>query len=369
MLIQRKCVRREGIDLSTGELIYQITTGSLEGSYDSRISIRIDNKEWQVKQLTTAMLFKHIDNFKSFKVPELIESGWFVYIEASVHKAILGHNIFGGPKEFQYAVCWLVDKVKKLLNVNLPCFKEWEVRRVDVAEVFELSSFEACQEWFNIMSNTNFPRRKVYRFADSGLYAQGSSTTVKFYHKGVEFVRHDKNRLKKIMCEKVLNMLIEKANCIIRTEVEIKSRKLEYDFGHIPKVSEINDDYLKRIYDIEVKKLLKEGDKSMKTVRRTKAVEMRLFKVYDERTAGSLFGFWLRLCSVGEKSVKDTMKKTSYYKYRKLLIDAGVSWTGTDIIKTVELVPEDFSPISSDKRKLDIPLENAINSLVFKKAI
>lgn len=368
VMIHKKCLRKECIDLSTGELIYQITTGSLEGSFDARISIRVDNKEWKIKEKPARTIIVHAGDLKALKVPELVETQWFVYVEASVHKAMLGHNIYGGPTDIRHAIAWLIKKVEELLEVDLPFYGDWEVKRVDVAEVFELSSFKACQEWFSMMTNTSFPRRQVYRFGDCGLYAQGSSTTVKFYHKGVEFVKHDRKRLKRFLKESVLSELIEKANCIIRTEVEIWPKKFEYDFGHSPKVSELNDKYFKDIYDKEVKKLLKEGDKSMKIVRRTKAVEMRLFKTYDERLAGILFGMWLRLSSVGEKAVKETVSKRTFYRNRKLLIEAGVSWNGTDIVKTIELVPEDFSPVSTDKRRIDVSTEEAKQHL-FKKAI
>lgn len=363
-LIHKKCVRREGIDLSTGELIYQITTGSLEGSYDARISIRVDNKEWQVTEKPTEMIIKHLGDIKSLKVPELIETEWFVYVEASVHKAMLGHNIYGGPTDIQESIDWLVNKVSELLEVDLPVYTDWQIRRVDIAEVFELESYEACKEWFSILTNTSFPRRQVYRFGDTGLYAKGSSTTVKFYHKGVEFLKHDRCRLKKLLSSSALCNLMEKADCIIRAEVEVKAKKLEYDFGYLPKVNELKDEYFKQLYDTEVKKLLKEGDESMKTVRRTKAVEMRLNKIYEERLAGILFGMWLRLSSVGEKAVKGSMSKATYYRNVKLLREAGVSWTGTDIIKTIELVPEDFSPISTDIRKLEISLEEAKKQLL-----
>ncbi|OPY59648.1 MAG: Phage replication protein CRI [Pelotomaculum sp. PtaU1.Bin035] len=349
-------------------IMYQVTTGSLEGSFDARISIRVDNKEWQVTNKPVEMILRRAGNLKELKMPEMVETEWFIYVEASVHKAMLGHNVYGGPIDIQASIKWLVEKLEEILEVDLPIYQDWEVRRVDVAEVFELDSFEACQEWFAILTNTSFPRRQIYRFGQTGLYAQGKTTTVKFYHKGPELVKHDKSRLKKFLKYDIIFNLIEKANKIIRTEVEIKALKLKNDFGYLPKVKELKDEYLKSVYDCEVKKLIKEGNESMKVVRRTKAVHIRLYKVYNERLAKILYGFWSELCSVGESTVKSLTPKKTYYRNRKLLMDAGISWIGTDNIRTLEFVPEDFSPVSTDKRKLDMSLEDAKKEL-FKKAI
>jgi len=354
--IKKQCILRESIDLRTGQILYQITTGSLRGSYDSRISIKVDNKEWKQNVSTCGR--------QIIRSPVLVETKPFIYIECSVHKAMLGHNIYGGPTDFKYAIKWLIEELEKQLEVILPYYADWEVKRVDVAEVYELPSFESCQEWFYIVNNSSFPRRQVYRFGKTGLYVQGSTTTLKFYHKGPEFVKHDKKRVKWLLTEVKLFELIAKADCIIRVEVEIKTRKLEYELGSLPKVKDIDDNQMMEIYDKEVKKLLKEGADSMKIVRRTKAVETRLFTVYDSNLAGTLFGTWLRFTSVGEDSVKKMMPKRTFYRHKKLLQEAGVSWTGTDIVKTVELVPADFSPVRTDKRRLDISVEEAKQHLL-----
>ena len=40
------CRIYEGVDIFTGELLYRFTSGDLEGSYDYRIRIKVDNTEW-----------------------------------------------------------------------------------------------------------------------------------------------------------------------------------------------------------------------------------------------------------------------------------------------------------------------------------
>ena len=45
--IERACVLRSAVQVSTGEVLYSLTTGSLEGSFDSRVSVRVEREEWQ----------------------------------------------------------------------------------------------------------------------------------------------------------------------------------------------------------------------------------------------------------------------------------------------------------------------------------
>ena len=63
--------------------------------------------------------------------------------------------------------------------------------------------------------------------------------------------------------EKRIKALQRLADNRLRAEVQINAEKLAYDFGHFPLVSEITDDYLKKVHDDEVFKLLREGKTEM----------------------------------------------------------------------------------------------------------
>ena len=366
---------REGVDLklsqrisiATGEVDYQITTGKLSGSYDSRISVRLDDTEVQVVKtghdIVSSLL--RCGTTKYLNVPQRVSCEPYIYIEASVHKCMLGHNVYGGPEVFLDCVKWLVELVQAILGVELPLYEEWEVHRVDVAEVYRLQSFEACEEWFRGMKNCRFPRREkgISTYGSHGLFIAGETTAIKFYHKGPEFQIHDKARLKKFLDEEPLMDIISVANEIIRCEVEVRKRKLKYDFGgRVPLVGEVTDDYLNGVYDAEVRKLLREGKAGSqnKTVRRAQAVEKRLFTMYDDRLAGLLLGTWYKLSARGEEATRKNMNYETLRRHKRKLEDAGVAWTGTDVVvKMFELVPQDFAPVRTDPRRLVIPMEEA----------
>jgi II/X family phage/plasmid replication protein len=347
--IENQCFLRQGIDLKTGEIAYSITNGQLEGSYDHRIGIQIRRYEWKREKENT------------FKVP----CDPYIRLEGSIHKAMMGHNIYGGTGEFINSCRWFLDLVSGLLNVILKPWYHWKVYRIDTAEVFQMWSYEHCYQWFAEMNRLTFPRRGLPNvYGNHGIYFPGTTTTCKFYHKIIEFKKHDKTRLKKHMS---INKIVELENIaekIIRCEVEIKRKKLIYDFGDLPYIGQITDKYINNIYDMEVSRIMQEGKSNLIQVREAKSVERRLFDVYKPRKAALLLGTWYRLSATNEKEVKENMPKRTFLRHKSELKKAGVAWVGTDILlRNYSIVPEDFAPIRKDIRrcvKVDPIIENLL---------
>jgi hypothetical protein len=140
----------------------------------------------------------------------------------------------------------------------------------------------------------------------------------------------------------------------MRAEVQIKARKLDDDFGHKPTVLEVTEDYLKPVHDREMARLIREGRSEMKTVRKQKDVLDRLHQLHDKRLAGLLFGTWFQLSTLGEKVTRDHTKDRTFYRHRKQLQDAGVSWIGSNIVvlDNIASLPQDFAPLRTDPRRL-----------------
>lgn len=361
--IQNQCFLRTGLEMASGEVRYEIFTGELLGSWDARISV--------------------IPKFEDYIVnrsgrPELCPCDPYVVVEASVHKVFNGHNVYGGPTDFQKVCSDFIVLLEVQLAIELPPARCWTVHRVDVALVYRLSKI-ACKEFFDGMQLISFPRRKKgsakYAMA---VYFAGKTTTVKFYHKGSEFAVHERSRLRNFFTnlfshlhgvddtknrsrvERKINALQRLADNRLRVEVEIHSDKFQYDFEKNPRVDEVTDAYLEQVYDKEVEKLLREGKQGMDTVRETRAVMRRLQNIYGFASGNRLYGFWSSLCTLGDEVTREQFPKTVFYRNRKQLEDAGVSWRGTDVVVVAndKLIPSDFSPIRSDKRLCYLPARN-----------
>ena len=82
----------------------------------------------------------------------------------------------------------------------------------------------------------------------------------------------------------------------------------------------------------------------MQTVRTTTEVNARLSSKYSPMRAASLMGTWFKLTTLGESATKRTMSTATYYRHMSELKAAGISWTGTDVIRIQSLAfPADFS--------------------------
>lgn len=361
--IEAQCILKSGQHLGTGEVLYELFAGELLGSWDARISVVPKYKEWITGK-----------NGR----PDLVDCEPYLMLEGSVHKIFLGHNIYGGPTDFQKACSDFVALVEKLLDTDLPPANLWTVHRVDVAHVYRLP-MPAIKEFFEGMRLMSFPRRKkgMMQFP-MGFYASGKTTTIKFYHKGSEFKVHDRSRLRNFFqilfahlhgkndldnwkrVERKMAALQRLADRRLRVEVEIHADKFQYDFEKNPLVSEVTDAYLEALFDKEIEKILREGKQGMDSVRDSNSVAGRLTFMYGSLAGMRLHGFWMQLSGDGVEKTRERYTKSVFYRNRKLLEDAGVSWRGTDVVVVANdgILPVDFSPVRTDKRLCFLPARN-----------
>jgi II/X family phage/plasmid replication protein len=165
--------------------------------------------------------------------------------------------------------------------------------------------------------------------------------------------------------EFLVHELQERANRILRLETSIKARKLAEDHGgEKPTVAQLTQEYLERVHDREITRLLKEAQTDMKTVRTHLEVSRRLSSMYSPELAGLLLGTWFKLSALGEKEVKRSMSKPTFYRQKKQLMDAGCSWNSTDVVLMEHsLIPRGFSPVRRDPRRLVEESSKVVESL------
>jgi len=378
--LERLSIMKQGIDLFSGEELWNITTGELDGSYDSRISFRV-------------MREKHVCDRNG--TPQLQPCDPFLKVEASWPKVFHGQNVYGTIDHFQDSAEMFIEVISRLFGLDddeLPYAKHWEVHRVDWAEMFDLHP-SAIADFFRCFSACKFPRRKLTKYGDHAIHAPGSTTTVRLYHKGPEFKEHDQARIKQSFLayfrekfdatplDSIYTMVNKKAKALqhladrrLRCEVQINGRKLQDDFADqllaegkdrkYPKVSEITDEYLTNIYTREMQKLLKEGKTEMDTVRNHDSVRGRLVSIYGKRSTQSLLAFWMNMSGLGEDIAKGMYSESQYYSNRKKLMDAGVSWMNSNIyiLPPQSLLPVDFQPLRTSSRICQFPIRH--NSLL-----
>lgn len=340
--VELLCERRFCVELATGEVLWEFTKGDLDGSYDHRLQLRVKREEWLV--------------LPGQRVPQCVPCQPYIELEGSLHKAILGHNIAGGPCDLAPAVRWVVDQLAAAAGVELPDGQRWRLRRVDWAECYDLGSFEAVQEFIGYFRNATFARRKVSWYAQDSLSIPGTTSTVKMYHKGPEFQRHDRPRLRRVDGMDV-DALQKLANNVLRCEVEIHARTLDDEYSiapgpavGLPQIVQ----WIQSLHDRDMARVLREGASAVQIVRTAAAVRRRLYETYSARRAAALWGTWLELSAMGEGSARERLPRTTFYRHRQELEAAGCSWHGGDVKleQRVRLVPADFTPQRHDPRRL-----------------
>lgn len=360
---------RQGIDNGTGQLEYCFVSGSLLGSWETSVAVNVKRQRWRAVNAPRSAVERPDRKGRVSAVVE--DCPPYVTIEGSVHKAIMGHNVYGGPLDPLAASRWFVADVARRLGLALPDADEWEYARIDWTRLFDLGSFEACEQYIHGLRLAEYPRRKPRPFGDESIMWPGTMTSPKIYHKGPEFGVHDFTRLSRFSREAAqfqvrpvpstdgnLSILEEVkaavpfdvaviqglANRYLRFEVTVKAKKLKAEFGGKPSIVQVTREWLETLHDVETARILSEGKAGMETARKHHEVNARLHEVYDGSLANTLFGTWMQLAAMGEKQVKKHVPRTTFYRQVAQLREAGVTWDAADVyIRENSAIPAGFS--------------------------
>lgn len=306
-----------------GQVFYEIINDHLDGSYDSRLSVRVDCGA------------KY--NFSSL--------GYCIEIEGSYHKIVLGYNSHNGYCDLEFIVQNLIQMVEIDYNISLPSIDKWYLQRCDIAICYDLENQENVKSYINSLSRCSYPRRNVKFFYDESLYLSGTTTTLKIYNKLLEFKKHD---LKKFFNTNFNILGYQKEiSGFIRFECEIKKRKLKELFNnkkHI-NVIDINYDILKNVWSEEFMKLLKFINNDLDIVRGREEVKKRLYNIYKPSKANLLYNFYCAIQLNGLKETQDSCSSSTYYRNIKALKEAKVDFSQSYKIEKKELFI--FNPFES----------------------
>jgi II/X family phage/plasmid replication protein len=336
---------RRAVDNSSGVVMYEFVSGRLEGSYDHRISCVVRREK-----------FVSVTGPDGRKQTVVEECRPYLEIEGSIHKALCGHNVYGGPLDIRQSIIRMVINIGKALDVWLPYGADWEVRRIDWSEVYDLGG-DVVQAYLWSMRQANYPRRKIRPFGNETVMFPGRTTAVKFYHKGPEFKAHDYKRLLKandLPSLDWLHDLAARAERYLRVEVAIKAPVLDEAYNGAPTVAKLSAEWVADVWEREVVKVLREGRSDERVVRTAEEVRGRLYALYGSRLAGALYATWFQLSSLGEEKARAGMNRATFYRHREQLVAAGCSWRGTNavLLDAPTVIPADFVPNRMDRRRV-----------------
>lgn len=303
--IKAKSIIKSSVNNNTKELIYEITNDHLQGSYDSRLSVKTDSG------------IKY-----SFS-----EKGYYIEIEGSYHKIIMGYNSHNGYYDIRFVVENLIRIVEMDFNLKLPNLENWYLQRCDIAICYDLETQKNVKSYINSLSRCSYPRRNAKFFYDESVYLSGTTTTLKIYNKLLEFKKHD---IKKFVNTK-FNLIdyIKQINGYVRFECEIKKKMLKKMYNeekHI-KIIDVKYEELKKVWGDEFMKVLQFIKNELNIVRGREAVYKRLNEIYKSSKANQLYNFYCAIQLNGLKDIKNNMSSSTYYRNIKDLKSAKIDFS------------------------------------------
>ena len=312
--IKSNSIMKNSINNYTGELLYEIINNHLDGSYDSRLSVRVGCGS------------KY----------HFVDKGYFIEIEGSYHKIICGYNSHNGYCDLEFISFNLIQMVELYYDIKLPDFGSWFLQRCDIAICYDLQTQDNVKSYLNSLSRCYYPRRNLKFFYDESIYLSGTTTTLKIYNKLLEFKKHD---LKKFLNSR-FNLLAytKEISGFIRFECEIKKKMLVklYNQKHI-KVLDVKYEDLKKIWSDEFMKLLNIVEKDLNIVRGREDVKNRLNTLFKPNKACRLYNFYCALQLNGEIDVKENTPRCTYYRNINDLKNAKIDFSQSYKVEEIEL--------------------------------
>lgn len=313
--IKSMSIVKSSINNNTNEKLYEITNDHLQGSFDSRLSVRVD----------CGVKYK------------FVKLGYYIEIEGSYHKIIYGYNSHNGYYDLEFIAENLIQMVELDYDIKLPCYNEWFLQRCDIAICFDLDNQSNVKSYINSLSRCSYPRRNAKFYYDESLYLSGTTTTLKIYNKQLEFKKHD---LKKFNDTKFNTMeyMLEIAG-FIRFECEIKKKMLKKIFNndkHI-KIIDVCYEDLKKVWSEEFMKVLQFIKNDLDIVRGREAVYNRLNETFKTYRANQLYYFYCSIQLNGLKDIKNNTSSSTYYRNIKDLKFAKIDFSQSYKIEEKEI--------------------------------
>lgn len=322
--IQSLSVVKSSYDNATGELYYKLLNDSCEGSYNSSLSVKVNE----------GIKYGFVNQY-------------YIELEGSYHKIIYGYNSHNGFYNLVSVSLGMIKLVEEKYNIKLPSIQHWFIQRVDIAIVFDLGTQRDVITYINNLKYCNFPRRKLEHYENEGLYLAGSTSTLKIYNKFLEFKKHDFKKFRDTEFD--IGEYLKKINGYIRFECEIKKRKLVELFGKkYVRVCCVDYKELKKFWREEFQKLFKLVDNDLTIVLEKEAIKQRLNEHYSKVRAKNLFNFYILVTVQGLSTIKSDYNRSMYYKNISDLRKVGIDFNQK---LSLDLVDKsiNFNPFSAQE--------------------
>ena len=353
-----KSIMTQRIDCANGSIDFEYFNFDTSYSWNYRVKWKLSDEK-----------FVHDPGLKK----TFLEKGFpHLRIEFSAPKIILGNNIQTISESYaDIAVHTVWIQFQKTFNVKLPSPEHWFLCRLDVCSNFILPSEKMVKELINYFQMLTYSRKDKQIYENECIYFPSRHATLKIYHKGPEFKKHDVKRfIDQFEGRRLLNI----ANNILRVEGELKNR-LRYITAEylticksLRRIKEkIWNGYLTYYRTMELLNCKEELERMINIflitkenkVMKAKDVHDKLRQNFTSEQADVFMGMYSVILTQGLKNARKiyTMNKMGRALRAYRLI--GISFINSDasVIDAGLNVPHDFSfEMSEENKYYQLPL-------------
>ncbi|MEG1705402.1 MAG: phage/plasmid replication protein, II/X family [Clostridia bacterium] len=304
------------------QVYYEIINDSLKGSYDSSLSVRVDE--------ATRYSLK----------------GYVLEIEGSYHKIVKGHNAFDGFYNIQSITLNLKKLVEDAYNLKLPSLRHWFLQRLDITKSYNLDNQDNVKNYINNFRLLSYPRRNLKFYENECVYVPGGVSTLKIYNKYREFLKNDKSKFNNFN-DFDIDGFLNKIQGYVRFECEIKKKKLSKIFlKRYIRINNLDYKIFENVWCDEFMKMLKFDYSKLEKVKDIDSVQRRLNTLYKNTKASVLYAFYLTVKIDGYNKVKSYTTSSTFYRKIKELKYAGIDFSQNFSIVVDENKFIDFNPFN-----------------------
>jgi len=248
-----------------------------------------------------------------------------MFVEFSLPKYWYGHNIYEiSPEAVIECLGKIQSQIEEYFQTPFPRYNLWVIQRIDLCRVWKLGKGRASRI-LSIIKDLEYARKKPVIW-NTSVYFNGT-TTIKFYLKHEEFIKNDYKRIKEFKGGEIADQLLEESKDVLRFEATIRIKYIKRLFG-LSNEPYIQDILNKDLLNLKINELIS-GLFRYSTCKLNNITEIEeiLLKKYKPSMVVKLISFQQMYYSSNrtkKRIIKDNTSKTTIWRYKCLLRDAGV---------------------------------------------
>lgn len=340
----------------TGEEITRFCRGSLAGSWDSRISVSIRDRE-----------FVWMPDKTSVKCGRtvLMACDPFLYCEFSLQKFLYAINCFTYSMHTALDGVYLFSEFIQEKIGCLPPVEIWEIERLDPSNVVKFPDQQTMDQYLELLKRVEFPRRKTKSIVyQSSVMWVGAGQSFKLYGKQAEFKAHDRKRLNSFFQNsEISDMITSRLDGCLRVELTLRKtvlrkRGIKYFFD---------------LFECDLPKMMRDNMNriglQMENMRVWTSAEVRSL-LLNHCVSGSgispdaAFSIWVDMVVSGRASARARVGKRKFYRATQVFRNLGISTVTSLTENEVVLHPASLEPYHDAKilsflmsHKIELPCQ------------